>query len=96
LENEIHESSSLYKETNRSWDGRNGVELDRKAEIGQALDEPTSLRGGSAALEVSGAKILVESGVGEHVVGRRQDGGSNGAHGFLGSASSTQADELRI
>ena len=85
-----------YKETDRSRDGHRRVEFDGEAEFGEAPDEAAGLRVGAAAIEVSSAEILIECAVFEHVIGRRDDRGGNGADGFLRPASSAQPHELRV
>jgi hypothetical protein len=50
----------------------------------------------SPPIKVSGPEVLVECAVFEHVIGRREDGGGNGADRFLRPASSAQSHELRV
>src|SRR5438874_7907855 len=45
---------------------------------------------------MSGPEVLVECAVFEHVIGRREDRGGNGADRFLRPASSVQPHELRV
>jgi hypothetical protein len=68
-------------------DGRHGLEFDGKVSSARASDKAASLRFGAATIEVSGSKIFIESAVFEHVIGRVDDGGGDGADRFLRPSS---------
>src|SRR5512138_3202371 len=78
---------AAYKETDRSCDGRRGLEFDGKTEFGEAFDEAARLRLGPPTIEVNGSEIFIERAVFEHVIGGREDGGGNSADRFLRPAS---------
>jgi len=54
------------------------------------------LRLGPPTIEVNGSEIFIERAVFEHVIGGREDGGSNSADRFLRPASTAQSHELRM
>jgi hypothetical protein len=89
-------ANSPYKETDRSCDGRHGLEFDGKAELGEAFDEAARLRVGPPTNEVSGSEIFIERAVFEHVIDGREDGGRDSADRFLRSAPTAQSHELRV
>ena len=49
-----------------------------------------------SAVEVIGAEVLVERAVLEHVVDGAQEGGGDGANGFLGASAALDAVELGL
>ena len=69
---------------------------DGVAKILQTPDKALGLRGLGAAVEVTGAEILVEGAVLEHVIDGGQDRGGERADGFLGAAWGAQTIELRL
>src|SRR3982750_2218022 len=68
------------------WGERDGV-----AEVGGPADEPPGLDLPGAPVEVAGAEVPVGGAVLEHVVGRGQDRGGDGAHRLLRAAAGAQA-----
>ena len=70
--------------------------LDGVAEGGKLLNEARRPVALGAAAEVVGAEVLGKGAVAEHVVGRGQDGGGDGADRLFRAAAGTQALELGL
>jgi hypothetical protein len=71
-------------------------DLDGKAKILQAADKPEDVLAFSPVVEVIGAQVVVEGSAFEHVIGGGEDRGSDGADGFFGAATGSQAMELGL
>src|SRR6516165_4358338 len=72
-----------------------GLELCRKAELGELGDQPFGFGFRGASIEVVDTEIAVRQAGFEHVINGGQDGGGDGADCFLRSAPAAQAMELR-
>src|SRR5437667_9031823 len=71
-------------------------EGDFAAEIAQTAKEPVDDPGAIAAVEVIRAEILILDAIAEHEVGGGEHGRGDGEDRLLGSAASSEAEELGV
>src|SRR5258708_5010694 len=76
--------------------GGEWLDFDGIAKVFKALHQALGLRGLGTAVEMLGTEVLVDGSVFEHVVDGGEDGGGDGADGFLRPAAATQAQVLSL